>query len=74
VRKEGGIKVLDEFDPARTAGGHHGQGTAIACPLEEFMTFFKDRQIGCEVCIEDSVKTQASKGCNHLARYERARR
>ena len=65
--------MLGEFDPARAAGGDHGQPTTVGKPLQQFMAFLHDRQIRCKNRVEHLVKPQTAQSGGKLPGNDAAR-
>ncbi|OPZ93812.1 MAG: hypothetical protein BWY73_00093 [candidate division TA06 bacterium ADurb.Bin417] len=63
------VEVLAELDPSRAAGSDHGKRAPLLDPLQEFVAFLDDRQVGAELGVEDPVKTEPTQGGDHPARH-----
>lgn len=62
-----GEVFLHVVDPARTAGGHHGQGAAILQAIQEFGALLHDGEIGTKIRIKDLVEAQELQSRYHLS-------
>ena len=61
------------FDPRRTAGGDHRQGSAVLQAVQKLGSFLHDRQIGREIGIEYLVKSQALESRHQTSCADNAR-
>ena len=58
--------MLDEFDPAGAAAGYHGKNALVGQSMNQFGSFFHDRQIRAEVRVEHVFETDAVQGINQI--------
>ena len=61
------MEMLAILDPARAAGGDHGQHAALLDPLDELRAFLHNGQVSAEVHVEYPVRAQPAQGGGQLA-------
>ncbi len=59
--------MLDKFNPARRATGHHGQNAFIGHTIDQLGGFFHDSQVGGKTRIEYTLKAESTQRGHHFA-------